>query len=42
MGRGGCVRDEVVKALVARVVLQLVDDGKAPVVEHEDDHFLFG
>ena len=33
--------DQIVEALVSCVVLQLVDDGKAAIVEHDDDE-LFG
>jgi hypothetical protein len=36
-GHGGAIGDQVVEALVAGVVLQLVDDGKAAIVEHQDD-----
>jgi hypothetical protein len=37
VGDGGAIGDQVVEAVLAGVVLQLVDDGKAAVVEEEDD-----
>jgi hypothetical protein len=33
VGDGGAIGDEVVEAVLAGVVLQLVDDGEAAIVE---------
>ena len=37
VGHCGAIGDEVVEAVLPGVVLQLVDDGKAAIVENEDD-----
>ena len=34
------IRDEIVEALAAHIVLQFVDDRKAAVVQHENNHLL--
>jgi hypothetical protein len=37
---GRAIGNQVVEALLAHIVLQLVDDGKAAIVEHQDDQLL--
>ena len=42
LGDGRAIGQQVVEAFVAGVVLQLVDDRKSTVVEHQDDQFFSG